>query len=361
LEDHGHEVVRYTVHNDAFEGMSRWVAARRSFWNRTTYDELTQLIHARRPALMHCTNTFPLMSPATYSAAKDARIPVIQALRNYRLLCPNAYLMRDGRVCEDCLGKAFKWPAILHACYRDNRAATTTVAAMLAWRRMRRTWRRGVDLYFTLTEFARQKFLEAGFAADQVTVKPNFVAPDPGVGTGAGGYAVFVGRLSPEKGIATLLEAWSLLDGDSDGWPLKIVGDGPLAPLVKASAAGNSRIEWLGPRSLPDTLSIVGNAAALVMPSIWYETFGRTVIEAFATGTPVIASRLGAMAEIVADGRTGLHFEPGGAVDLAGKVRMLKSDPARLAAMRTAARQEYETKYTPEINYRLLMQLYSQV
>ena len=184
--------------------------------------------------------------------------------------------------------------------------------------------------------------------------------PDPGLGSGDGGYAVFVGRLSPEKGLETLLAAWSLLAADSAGLPLKIVGDGPFAPAVAAAAARNPRVQWLGARPLGETMKIIGAATMLIMPSVWYETFGRTIIEAFAAGVPVIASNLGAMAELVADGRTGLHFEPANAADLAAKVRMLLGDPQRLAAMRQAARREFEAHYTAEANYQQLLRIYWQ-
>ena len=268
--------------------------------------------------------------------------------------------MRDGRVCEDCLGKAIAWPAVRHRCYRGSAAGSAVVAGMVAWHRLRKTWTRSVDLYYTLTDFARRKFIEGGFAAEKIAVKPNFVRSDPGMGTGDGGYGVFVGRLSPEKGLDTLLAAWSLLAADANAPPLKIVGDGPLAPAVAAAAAQNPRIQWLGARPLAETQSIIGQAKLLVMPSVWYETFGRTIIEAFAGGVPVIASNLGAMAELVADGRTGLCFEPGNAVDLAVKVRAIFGDPERLATMRRAARCEFEARYTAEANYRLLMRIYSQ-
>ena len=171
-----------------------------------------------------------------------------------------------------------------------------------------------------------RKLIQGNLPADRIVVKPNFVDPDPGAGRGRGGYAIFVGRLSPEKGLETLLDAWTRLSADLNGMPLKIVGDGPLAPTVKLAAEQNSRIEWLGSRSLTEVLTLVGDATMLVMPSIWYETFGRTIIEAYACGTPVIASNLGAMAELVVDGETGLLFAPGDADDLAAKVRSLASD-----------------------------------
>src|SRR5262249_1807397 len=154
------EVQRFTRHNDAIDEMSRWDIARRTFWNRDTYTTLRRLIRRQRPDVMHCTNTFPLISPAAYYAARSEGVLVVQSLRNYRLLCPNALFLRNGRICEDCMGKAIPWPGVLHGCYRDSRAASAVVAGMVAGHRAMRTWTRAIDLYFTLTEFARNKFIE---------------------------------------------------------------------------------------------------------------------------------------------------------------------------------------------------------
>jgi glycosyltransferase involved in cell wall biosynthesis len=217
------------------------------------------------------------------------------------------------------------------------------------------TWSRAVDLYFTPSAFARRKFIEAGLAPARVAVKPNFIDPDPGPGTGRGGHALFVGRLSPEKGVDTLLAAWRRLDLPL---PLAVVGDGPLGERVGEACRRDPRVEWLGWRAPEEVLRLAGEAACLIVPSTWYETFGRTVIEAYARGTPVLASRLGALAELVEEGRTGLLFTPGDPADLADKVRRLLADPARLALLRRAARAEYETKYTADVNYRLLLALY---
>jgi glycosyltransferase involved in cell wall biosynthesis len=337
--------------------MSLLGAARRTVWNPDTFHELRELIRRERPALMHCTNTFPLISPAAYYAARAEGIPIVQSLRNYRLFCLNTCFLRRSRVCENCLGRVFPWPGVLHGCYRSSLMASAVVAAMLGVHRGLRTWTRMVDRYFTLTEFSRGKFIEGGLPAERVGVKPNFIHPDPGPGRGQGGYAVFIGRLSPEKGIRTLLSAWSRLNGRL---PLKIVGDGPLAESVKAAAAGTPEIDWLGRKSHQEVLALLGEAVCLVMPSIWYETFGRIIIEAYAKGTPVVASRLGAMAELVEDGRTGLLFESGHADDLALKVQTFLDNPDQCKLIRFAARREYEEKYTAQINYRMLMRIYEE-
>jgi len=357
LESRGHTVTRYTVHDDVIDQMRRLEVAARTLWNRQTYRELRTLIRRERPAVVHCTNIFPLISPAAYYAARHEGVPVVQSLRNYRLMCPKALLMRKGSICEACLHRRLAWPGIWHACYRNSRLGSAVVAGMATVHRMLGTWKRAVDLYFTLTESARHKFIEGGFPPEKILVKPNFLDPDPGAGDGKGGYAVFVGRLSAEKGIATLLECWNEFKVPL---PLKIIGDGPLAPQVQQAATTNNAITWLRGQPHENVLSEIGDATHLVMPSLCYETFGRTIIEAFAKGTPAIVSRLGAMAELVDDGRTGLHFEAGNAADLANRIELLLADPVRLAEMRLAARCEYKTKYTADRNYQLLMHIYDQ-
>jgi glycosyltransferase involved in cell wall biosynthesis len=357
LESHGHEVIRYTRHNDEIESMGRWEAARATLWNRQTLEELRRLIRREQPEVLHCHNTFPLLSPSIYRAAKEAGVPVVQTLHNYRLLCPAASFLRDGRICEDCLGKAVPWPGVLHACYRQSRPASAAAAAMLTVHRAMKTWSRGVSRYVALSEFSRRKFIEGGLPAERIVTKPNFVDPDPGPGSGAGGYAVFVGRTAEEKGLDTLLAAWRRLSGPV---ALKIVGDGPLAADAATAARHDPRIEYLGRRGGGEVLAILGEAACLVFPSACYENCPKTILEAFAKGTPVIASAAGAMTEMVADGRNGFHFRRGDAQDLAAKVGALLADPVRSAAMRRAARQQYEAAYRSEFNAQRLMMIYRQ-
>lgn len=359
LEAHGHHVVRFSRYNDEINRNGLFEVAQQTIWNRTILHELREIIRRERPAVMHCTNTFPIISPAAYYAARTEGLPVVQSLHNYRLFCLNAYLLRKDRVCEDCLRRAVPWPGLLHGCYRSSRAASAVVAAMLILHRGLRTWGRMVDRYIALTDFSLRKFVAGGLPAERLAVKPNFIDPDPGLGRGQGGYAVFIGRLSPEKGIKTLLSGWTELELGGR-LPLKIIGDGPLASYVKDAAAGTPGIEWLGQKPPTEVLDLLGEAVCLVVPSIWYETFGRIIIEAYAKGTPVVASRLGAMAELVVDGHTGLLFETGNAADLALKVRSLVEDPVRLSIMRRNARREYEKRYTAERNYRMLMRIYEE-
>ena len=355
LEARNHRVLRCEVHNDQVEHMNPLTLAKTTVWNTSAYRGLGALIRRERPDVVHFHNTLPLVSPAGYYAAKAEGVPVIQTLHNYRLLCPVALFFRDGGVCEDCMGKAVPWPGVVHGCYRGSRAASGVVATMLTVHRALRTWARMVDVYVALTAFARDKFVEGGLPVGKIAVKPNFVAPDPGQGQGGGGYALFVGRLAPEKGTGTMLAAWDRL---GKGIPLKIVGDGPLKDEVARAAATRTNVEWLGHRPVADVHALMKKADMLVFPSEWYETFGRVAAEAFATGTPVVAANIGAVAELVEHGRTGLLFRPGDQEDLAAQIGWALSHPAELRRMRGEARAEFEAKYTAERNYLALMEIY---
>jgi glycosyltransferase involved in cell wall biosynthesis len=355
LKAHGHNVIEYRRHNDSTDALGRLGLASQTIWNRSVFHELRRLFRIHRPQIVHFHNTFPLISPAAYYAARAENIRVVQTVHNYRFLCANANLIRDGRVCEDCVGKSIGWPGIVHKCYRDSFGATSAATAMLGVHRAIGTWRRVVDVYIALTEFARSKLIEGGLPARKIVIKPNFTHPDPGPGNGSGSYGLFVGRLSAEKGIDTLIEAWRNLN---DGVPLKIVGDGPMAAVVEAAKATLPALQWLGRLPNEAVCRLMGEAAFLVLPSRCYETFGRVIIEAYAKGTPVIASKLGAMAELVDAGRTGLHFRPGDPIDLAEKVRQLLANPLELRRMRRAARQEYTQHFNAEANYKALMTIY---
>lgn len=357
LEAFGHQVIQYRVHNDSIKNMTSLGVAARTIWNRASYREVRALIRTHRPDIAHFNNTFPLISPSAYYAARAEGVPVVQTLRNYRLLCPNSYFLRDQQVCELCLGRMIAWPGVLYGCYRQSRGASAVVAAMLTTHRLVRTWQNAVDVYIALTEFGRKMFIRGGLPEAKIVVKPNFVYPDPGAGDGQGGYAIFIGRLSEEKGIKTLLDAWRLLKKDV---PLKIVGGGPLESLVQEAASRDARIAWVGQQPSDEVAKLVGEAAFLVFPSLWYEGMPRSIIEAFAKGTPVIGSNLGAMQDMISHNRTGLHFEPGQASALAILIEELWGDRARLDSMRQSARSEYESHYSYEKNYEKSMAIYQQ-
>jgi len=358
LRGAGHEVHEYRVHNDSIVGRSKLKVAMETVWSQPSFEAIGEIVREVRPDLVHFNNTFPLISPSAYYAVRDEGVPVIQSIRNYRLLCTNGLFYRDEKVCERCMGKRFAWPGVVHGCYRGSRLASLTVAAMVGAHRAMGTWDRAVDRYITLTDFARMKLVEGGLPAERIVVKPNFVHPDPGMGSGQGGYAIFVGRLSREKGIDTMLEAWRRL---GDRIELHIVGDGPEAARFEEMSRTIRGVRLLGRRTPAETYELIGQAKLLVFPSEWYETFGRVAIEAFAKGTPVVASRIGAIAEVVEHERTGLLFEPGSCEALRSAVELLLDHPEKCEAMRQTVRREYEIKYTAARNVKLLESIYADV
>lgn len=363
LEQAGNEVITYCRSNHEIErltALERLTLVKRSIWAADTEREFAQLLARESPDLVHVHNTFLMVSPSIYGACKARGIPVVQTLHNFRLLCPAATFYRDGKVCEECVEHSL-WRGVYHGCYRNSRPATASVALMLALHRRWGTWNKLVTCYIAaLSEFARNKFIAAGLPAEKIVVKPNFVNPDPGEREQPGEYALFIGRLSPEKGVSTLLQAWEQFP---EHYALHIVGDGPEREDLEAQARQRrlAAITFRGHLSREETIAKVKGARFLIMPSKWYEGFPMCIVESFACGTPVICSRLGGMEEIVDDHRTGLHFTAGDAGDLTRKVEWAWTHPEEMAAMGRAARAEYEAKYTAERNYEMLMDIYQKI
>lgn len=368
LSSRGHRVIPYVVHNDDVQHYSALQLARATLYNTHTAGELAKLFRQERPDVLHVHNTLPLLSPAAYFAAHAARIPVVQTLHNYRLLCPNALFFREGRVCEDCLGKPVALDGVRHRCYRGSAAASAVVAATTAAHRVLGTWSRRVTLYIALTEFARRKFIAGGLPAERIVVKPNFVELNTELifTSESRNDALYVGRLSAEKGAMLLLQAWKEARArgiDGMKGTLTIVGSGPLEAEMREFIEQHnlSSVQMLGQKPLPEVLALMERARCLVFPSELYETFGKSMVEAFACGTPVICSGLGAMQEIVRDGVTGLHCTPHSTSDLAAKLlRCWQMPDENYQAMRHAARVEYEARYTASLNGEILERIYAQ-
>lgn len=358
LEQRGHTVIRYSTHNDRVSGMSQAQLAMKTIWNRESYSAFRDIIRRESPDVCHFHNWFPLISPAAFHAAKAEGKPVVMTLHNFRLLCPGFTLLRDNQICEDCVSKTLKWPAIVHKCYRQNRGASAVTALSLFGHNLLGTWNRTVDRYIALTEAGRRKFVEGGLPAAKVAVKPNFLIGDPGLSENRGGDVLFAGRLSEEKGIGTLLDAWRLVQSPIR---LRIAGDGPMADVVRQAAQSDSRIEWLGRLTAQRVSEEMRYASLLVMPSVWYEGLPLTVIEAFATGLPVVASRLGSLEELINDGETGYHFQPGDPSDLAARIEGCRRQTAKMKDLGRNARREYEQRYTADTNYQQLMKIYEGV
>lgn len=357
LRSRGVDVEAFEVHNDAVNEIAPVHLAVKTVWNRASYRALAAWFGAVKPDVVHFHNTFPLVSPAGYRAARAVGAAVVQTLHNYRLICPSAMLSRGGVPCEACVGRFVPWPGVLHACYRGSRTASAVTASMLVAHRVLGTYARSVTRYVALTSFAKGRFAAGGLDPDLISVKGNFLAADPGVGDGGGGFAAYVGRLSPEKGVPDLLEAWRAVGARL---PLTVVGDGPSADAVRHAAATVAGVTWLGRRSGAEVLEILKRASVLMFPSRLYEGMPMSVIEAYATGTPVIGTRLGGTAEMIEDGRTGFLVAPGDPGALAAAVNPFVSDPARALELRRGARAAYLARYSADQNFEALMRIYEQ-
>ena len=361
LKSNHHDVHHYLRDNRDIDNMSRVELAKATIWNSQTVSDLQTLLLQVEPEVIHFHNTFPLISTSAYHIAKRFHIPIVQTLHNYRLMCPCATLFRNGKECHTCVGKTLAIPGIIHKCYRSDRKATAVAATANAIQRSVKKSFHLVDRFIALSEQSRRQFELAGIPTSKMIVKPNFVRPDPGTDHQQGSHAVFVGRLTEEKGVRTLLNAWQpSVDNPIREIPLRIIGQGPLESLVRDAAVENSQISYLGQHKHAEVLKEVGKARVLLFPSIWPEPFGRSMIEAFATGTPVVASNTGAMKEIVTDGVNGLLFEPGNTNELRNQVARLFHDNVFFAQASRCAREAYEDRYTPKRNLDVLLQVYQE-
>lgn len=353
LKRNGHTVVTYQRNNNEL------VAKGDVLWSQKSYNEVRYLIQKNRPDIAHFHNTFLAISPAAYHACQAEGVPVIQTLHNFRLICPGALLMRNERPCEDCMGRKIAWPGVRHACWRGSRPGSGLVAVMLGLHRALGTWQHKVDRYIALSDFSRQKFIQGGLPGHKIAVKPNFLPDSRLKRIGIGEFALFIGRLSIEKGIRILLKAWQRLPNI----PLYIAGDGPLREecqqFIESELSAHTTL--VGYQERDYIYQLLQQARFLIVPSTWYENFPVVLLEAFSFGIPLVVPAFGNLGNLVKDGYTGLHFNPGDAHDLAQKATWLWQHPEESARMGQNARREYEEKYTPEVNYRQLMGIYEQV
>lgn len=345
----GHAVERYSTHNLDIDEGSKATTALRTLWSSKTTRDINAVIAKFKPDVLHVHNTFPSISPSVYWSAARYRVPVVQTLHNFRLLCPQAMLLRDNKVCEDCVGR-LPWRSIVHRCYHDSAAQSAVLTGMLALHRAIGTYRNKVARYVALNEFCKAKFIEGGLPADKFRIKPNFAdVPAPESSQQRQG-ALFAGRLSTEKGIHVLANALALFPSER----LEVIGDGPERDLLQS----DPNITLRGFLDQAGLFAAMRRNAYLVMPSIWYENAPRVLIEAFGCGLPVIASNLGALAALVEHERTGLLFEAGSASSLANAMRWAAEHPGAMRVMGLNARRVYEERYSPEGNHRQLLEIY---
>jgi glycosyltransferase involved in cell wall biosynthesis len=361
----GHEVYLLEKHNDQINQQSLkdllyWGI--NSVWSAPAQAEMRSHIRNISPQIVHVHNFFPLWSPAIHQAIKQQGIPTVQHLHNYRLGCLNACLFRNAQVCELCVGKN-PWRGLFYRCYRNSLPASLAVWLMLTFNRWRKTWHRDVDLFLVPSLFTFHKLVEIGLPADKMRLLPNFI-PKPQIQATAPPKEpsfLFVGRLSAEKGVMNLLEIWRRLNEPS--WQLTLVGEGELLPTVRLYIAEHQlgNIKLLGRQNQQVVQEEIAKASAIILPSIFYETFGLAVAEAFALGRPALVSNHGALAEVVKDGETGFCL-PYDQLDLwVERIRWCGDNLSKLAVMGNAAKAFYSQNFTPEVHYSQLISIYSEL
>lgn len=361
LRKYGHEVITYTKQpiplHSSFGTKAR--AALNLVWNHTVYTELKRIIKKERPDSMHVQRVYPLLSPSVYYAAKHCKIPVVQALRSYWLICPSVTLYNKGKIDETSLGSWFPWKAILKRVRQNSFLKTLLFSCMLTVHKILGTWNKHVDCFIATSHFLKNKYVEAGFPAGKIKVKPNFVFVDVRIKKDLREYSLYVGRLSPEKGLHTLLTAWKQIKRNK----LLIVGTGPLdAELRKRIQSEKiANISLVGEKSEKEVSLLLGKSKCIIVPSEWYEPFGRIIIEAYAAGVPVIATNHAGPKELVHENKTGLLFRSGDARDLQAKILSLLKSPSKVRKMGNAARKVFNKEYTAEKNYQYFLKIYTQV
>jgi glycosyltransferase involved in cell wall biosynthesis len=360
LSRNGHAVKQLVFDNKEIKtGLDKMMLALKGVYNSGSAKKIENTIRQFKPDIIHVHNFFPLVSPAVFFVANKYNIPTVVTLHNFRLICPSATLYFNGRIYEENIHKLIPLDAILKGVYRNSRIQTAGLAAITTIHNLMGTWKNRVSKFIVLTEFAKQKFLASALrvSEDQFAIKPNFVE-DHGFGEAdkREDFFLMVGRLSEEKGIDTLLAACNL-----GNFKLVIMGDGPLKNQVEKAAANNSNIRYMGFQDKVVIHEYLKRCRALLFPSVWYEGLSIVLLEALSMGTPLIASRLGSMAEVLTDHVNGLHFEPGNAIDLLSKINALSNDSTLAGKLGANARKSYFELYTPEVNYKILLDIYTQL
>jgi glycosyltransferase involved in cell wall biosynthesis len=325
-------------------------------FNLSSYREALQKINQFKPDIIHVHNLHFAGSPAVLYAAKKSRVPVVMTLHNYRLLCPSGTLFFREELFDKSVNQLFPVDAIKKGVYQNSRLITFWLAFSGMLHQLAGTW----DIpskYLVLGENTQELFADSKLQkiTDRMLVKPNFCFGGTLHQCAEDGYYVYVGRLSAEKGINTLLGVFS-----NTGRRLKIAGSGPMEAKVKEAAARNSNIEFCGSQSPDETRKLIGGAKALIFPSIWLETFGMVIIEAFSCGVPVIASAIGEARHLITDAVNGFLFVPGYEKDLLTKLEYFEAlDKEALMRLSQGALKTYQDKYTPEINLKELHYVYN--
>lgn len=356
LRDTGHAVELVEYDNHEVEQMGAARAGLRAIWSRTARRDLSARLAGGGFDILHVQNYLPMVSPAVLRLGKRYGVATVQALRNYRLICTKAQFFRDGKDCHDCLGKTLPWAGIKHRCYRDSLPATLALTGMIATHRALGTWSRETDAFIAVSEYVRCKYLEGGFDPARVHAKPNVVAAAGPASTALSHKLVYVGRLSAEKGIDVLIEAWRRAGVEGE---LVIAGDGPAREALGQQAADLPGVRFLGRVPSQEARALMREARAMVIPSIWAEPFPRTGVEAMSEGTPVIGAASGGIPELFPDGRGGALYPATDADALATQIRTLFESDEMAARWRADARAVFDEHFSPAAVTRRTEEIYA--
>lgn len=358
LLENGHEVVLYTRHNDEIKLrgiLGKIMLPFETIFSFKTYREVKRKIKEDNIDIVHVHNTFPLISPSVYYAAKNCNISVIQTIHNFRVLCPGATFTRNNNICEECVEKSLIC-AVKNKCYRDSVVQSIVSASSLTFHRLIGTYSK-VDGYIALTKFNKEK-LKKIVSENKIYVKPNFVKKIEHKGIiNRRSYFLFLGRIDELKGIKLLVESWK----DINNSKLLVVGKGPLEEEIKEYIKNNNikDIELLGFKQRDEVMELIRGAKALIVPSQWYEGFPMTIAESLSQGIPVIAGDIGNLSTIVEDRKNGLLFKYDNKDQLKEKVLQIENDDKLLKVISNGATNSFNEKYTEDINYKLLVNIYS--
>jgi glycosyltransferase involved in cell wall biosynthesis len=360
LAAEGHEVVRFGGSSDEIQ---QWSVAKKAslpgriIWSRESYRNLKTVLREHRPEVVHVHNTFPLLSAAVLHACRDARVPVVATIHNYRLACANGTFFRNGTICHDC-ADSLPIPAVLHGCYRGSRAATAPVA--LAMGVHRQAWKSLVSAYIFISESQRSLLLASGLAPDRVFVRYNLIPGRRRPQIARTPTVIYAGRLDEAKGVRLLMRGWDRYLGKASepGLNLVIVGGGPLGDEVTAWASARPSVEMTGTVSGDRCAELISHARAVLLPSAWEETFGLVAVEAMAAGVAPIAAGHGSFTELITPGVDGVLFTPNNPTALGLAIADVEKNPERYEVYGDQARKSYEHRFDPQRSIKELLEIY---
>jgi glycosyltransferase involved in cell wall biosynthesis len=356
----GHEVIPFGRSSDE---IGQWSLAKkaslpaRTVWSRETHRELKAALREHEPEVVHVHNTFPLLSDAVLYACRDARVPVVATVHNYRLACSNGSFFRDGAVCHDC-NRGLTVRAVVHGCYRDSPAATAPLT--LAKRVHRQAWESLISAYVFISKSQRDLHAELGFPSNRVFVRYNLIPRQGRLQAARTPTVVYAGRLHEAKGARLLMAGWDCYIGKSGepGLKLVIAGGGPLEDEMAAWASVRPSVEMTGTVSSDRCAELIARARAVVVPSVWEEPFGLVAVEAMAAGVPPIAAGHGSFPELITPGVDGVLFTPGDPDALALAIADVERNPGQYETYGDQARKTYEQRFDPQRSVEELLEIY---